>query len=175
MERSLRESEQRVREREESLRLATESAQVGIWHYGVALHHIKLSALAAKLIGLEERDNEISVKRFLDRVYPEDRPAVRKQIRDTLEQGNEYSAEYRVLGPHGEPRWMAARGLADTGPDGSRVRFSGVITDITERKREEQELARHAQALVRSNADLQQFPFVTSHDLQKPLRPLTAY
>ena len=175
MERELRESERLLREREQELRLATESARVGIWSYDVIHDRLKLSALAAKLIGLPEAETEIGVREFLGRVQETDRSRVKHNIRRTLNEGNEYFDEYRVCSADGELRWVAARGLAAADEAGNKIRFSGVISDTTDRKNVEQELARHAQELARSNADLQQFAFVTSHDLQEPLRTITAY
>ena len=49
------------------------------------------------------------------------------------------------------------------------------LTDITERKHAEEELAHQAEQLAQSNSDLRQFAYSASHDLQEPLRHLAIY
>lgn len=80
-------------------------------------------------------------------LYPEDRARVLAAWRESVAQGTPYEQEERHRGADGIYRWFLARGVPLHDTEGNIVRWYGTNTDIEDRKRAEEELARHSQLL----------------------------
>jgi two-component system sensor histidine kinase/response regulator len=105
---------------------------------------------------------------FLEGIHPEDRPRIREIMR-LGQHRNELEEEYRVVRPDGSVRWVWARNFPIRGEVGQFQGMVGVIQDITERKRVEEEVKAARKAAEAANRTKSEFLANMSHEIRTPM------
>ena len=128
--------------REERLALALEAANMGRWEWDLETGSMLWSDNSEPLLGLPPGSFDRGLEGLLEFVHPDDREPMRQSLTRTLEQGSEHDVEFRLLRPDAGVGWFRSCGRVFFDRAGRPTSTTGVVMEVTQRRRAEEALRR---------------------------------
>lgn len=122
------------------MQLAAEAGGMGSWHLDVARNRLDYSEQMLHILGIPPGQWAGTPEALEAIVHPDDIEHRRRARAAALANGGRMELEFRIRRPDGEIRWMHSRGSVLRSPDGSAAESAGIMIDITERRRAEEQI-----------------------------------
>lgn len=107
--------------------------------------------------------------------HPEDRGKAALLLNEIIYGTGRYELETRLVTPAGRIKVISTTGRLVRNENGEPYKLIGCVKDITAHRKIEEDLKKHVRELNESNKELEQFAYIASHDLQEPLRKVSAF
>jgi len=177
-------SEARILQANERFEIVTQATNDAIWDWNIKEKIFFRSQNIKKFFGEDTPSNLNENQFWNNKFHPDDVEKTKKSLSNALENPlvNRWEAEYRIFNESEKIIYVIDRGIIIRDNNGKATRMIGAMTNITEQKNHEAQLVAlneslqsYAKELERSNEELEQFAFITSHDLQEPLRMISSF
>ena len=137
---TLQSRENALRESTAQLLEAMTVARMGSWAWDVQQGTMSWGGRETEVFGERGKPADTSLESFLDLVHPSDRSPVEQGLWRAAESGQRCELDFRVLDPDGHTRWLAMRGQRAHEDGKAGLRLVGLVMDMTERRRLEEQL-----------------------------------
>jgi PAS domain S-box-containing protein len=144
-------AEESLRRAHSYLAQAERLARIGTFAWEVpGRKALYLSEEWYRIYGFDSQYGPPSWEQFLARVHPEDRPRLQATSDRAIAEKSDYDIKFRILVPRSPIKYLHAVGQPVFGSSGELLQFVGVVIDVTESRRAEEERER----LGRAQAEL---------------------
>ncbi len=144
LERRLQEGTVALRESEARLQRILDGGNDGYWEWRVDTNEVFISKRLSEMLGVEYRGGYTTRADMRSTVHPDDRQRTAATVERCIRKGaqsDHYELEQRHMQPDGRTVWVQVRATVNArNRAGRAVRVSGLVTDITERKRLESQV-----------------------------------
>jgi two-component system CheB/CheR fusion protein len=142
---------------ERSLKLALRASKLGTWRWDVETERYELDGRSCKILDLS---NGAEFQQAMSRIHEDDRDEVENRLRKAIDPHGDgrYEAEFRWQMPDGSLRWIHGMSITTFRRRGERreaVSQIGVIGDVTQRHRIQEELAQSERRLRQSLVEIE--------------------
>jgi len=168
-------AEAKLFESQERFELAVHGSGDALWEYDARTDENWFSPRFVELLGYQTDELPPTLDTWKEHVHPEDRDRAEAAFQVHLENGAPYDIEYRMRTRQGNYRWFRARAKSLRDADGQAYRVSGTVSDITDRKQMEEDLARSKGEADAANQAKSEFLANMSHELRTPMNAILGY
>ncbi len=167
--------EEALKKSESSLAEAQHIAHIGSWEWNIKTGDITWSNELYSLYKLDPNKFTPTMSSFAEYVHPDDEEYVNQILDQLLSKGKSHF-DFRIVLDDGSIHVLnTIAEVAEFDKNGNPLIILGINQDITERKEIELKLNENMKKLAQSNKELEQFAYITSHDLREPLRMITSF
>ena len=152
------------------MREVLRAGSVMAFDWDVSADEIRFSQNATEILGLDAQQ-VLRGTEWLKHIHPEDQPLVASYL-DTRPDQPSHSIAFRYRRPDGGEVWLEQIAIVRFGSGGTPGRISGLTTDVTERKRFNEELSLAWKTAEGADRAKSSFLAAASHDLRQPLQTL---
>ncbi|MGC1554579.1 MAG: ATP-binding protein [Bradyrhizobium sp.] len=159
------------RNHETRLQDALRAGGVIAFDWAVSADEMRFSQNATEIIGLHSQE-AFPATEWLKHIHPDDRSLVASCLDDARPDQLSRSVAFRYRQRNGSEVWLEQTAVVQFSSAGKPVRISGLMTDVTERKRLGEELSLARKTAEMANHAKSSFLAAASHDLRQPLQTL---